>query len=199
MESRQIRGRTVRLRLVSVAIAVATAVVGTVGFPSPASAESHCADYAIKAANGKYVSTEMGLGGNDRGMLRARANTIGPWEKYYVCWRNDPGAGNTYALIYSEGGLVSAEFGYGVDDTRYGMLRGRASGMGPWEKFQIDVNSPNRSTIRSIGDPNNLCYVSTELGYGGDLAGMLRNRPSCYLGEPSHGIGPWERFWLQPL
>jgi hypothetical protein len=196
---RRVWKRAVRNPLLAASMALLGALSGGLALPSAASAESHCGDYAIKAANGKYVSAEMSLGGNDRGMLRARADSVGPWETFYICWRNDPGPGNTYALIYSEGGLVSAELGYGVNDPRYGMLRGRADGMGPWEKFQIDLNSPNRSTIRSLGNPNNLCYTSAELGYNGNLAGMLRTRSSCYMGPPSNGVGPWERYTFQQL
>jgi len=77
-------------------------------------------------ANGKWVSAELQYTGALYGMLRARADRIGPWE--------------TFAAI--NGGLrnqdnwkfVSAELQY--TGIRYGMLRARANSRGPWEEFR---------------------------------------------------------------
>jgi len=33
-------------------------------------------------ANRKFVSAELGYGGNDRGLLRARADSMGSWESF---------------------------------------------------------------------------------------------------------------------
>jgi hypothetical protein len=77
-------------------------------------------------ANGKWVAAELQYTGALYGMLRARADRIGPWE--------------TFAAI--NGGLrnqdnwkfVSAELQY--TGIRYGMLRARAHSRGPWEQFR---------------------------------------------------------------
>jgi len=81
-------------------------------------------------ANGLLVSAELGYTGGDAGMLRARANAIGPWERFFI---DNFG---TFATITSaaNGLLVSAELGYTGDDA--GMLRARATAIGPWEQFQ---------------------------------------------------------------
>ncbi len=59
-------------------------------------------------ANGGIVSAELGYGGNDYGMLRARA--LANYE------------------------YVSAELGYGSGD--YAMLRARSLDRGAWESFR---------------------------------------------------------------
>lgn len=84
----------------------------------------------------------------------------------------------------ANGRLVSAEFGYGSSDWRYGMLRARATSEGPWEEFYVCFNGSN-STIQSLHDGS---YVSAELGYGtSDYRwGMLRSRASS--------AGAWERY-----
>ncbi|ARZ72115.1 hypothetical protein SMD11_6539 [Streptomyces albireticuli] len=78
--------------------------------------------------------------------------------------------------------LVSAELGYGGDS--YGMLRARATAIGPWERFTVCFNDWHW-TIQSQANDR---YVSAELGYGGDSYAMLRARATA--------VGPWERFSL---
>jgi hypothetical protein len=92
--------------------------------------------YAIKSvANGRYVSAELGWGGNDYGMLRARATSIGPWERFRV--RSTGGGSSITWTIQSMANsrYVSAEVGWTGD--RYGLLRARATAIGPWERFVI--------------------------------------------------------------
>ncbi|GAA4187706.1 hypothetical protein GCM10023074_00600 [Microbispora amethystogenes] len=86
----------------------------------------------------------------------------------------------------ANGRYVSAELGYGTSDSRYGMLRARATGVGPWEKFRICYNGRNY-TIQSR---HNGKYVSAELGYGTSDSryGMLRARATS--------AGTWERFFI---
>jgi hypothetical protein len=36
------------------------------------------------SADGHFVSTELSYTGSEYGMLRARATSIGPWEKFIV-------------------------------------------------------------------------------------------------------------------
>lgn len=83
------------------------------------------ANLAIRSIrNGKWVSAELGYGGGRYGMLRARADSIGPWESF----NGALGLRNNKNWKY-----VTAELGYG--GTLKGMLRARGSAYGPWEKF----------------------------------------------------------------
>jgi hypothetical protein len=82
-------------------------------------------------ANGRYVSTERGYGGDSANMLRARATAIGPWELYYTS--RAPRRGWTTMYANANNRYVSAEIGYGGDYN--GMLRARATAIGPWEWY----------------------------------------------------------------
>ncbi|MFF5113131.1 hypothetical protein [Streptosporangium sp. NPDC000509] len=77
---------------------------------------------------------------------------------------------------------VSAEFGWSGD--KYGMLRARATKVGPWERFSICYNGRNY-TIKSLANGK---YVSAEFGWSGGDRGMLRARASS--------AGTWERFHI---
>ena len=81
-------------------------------------------------ANNRYVSAELGYGGGDHAMLRARATVIDAWERFHII---DHGS---YINIKSAANdrLVSAELGYRGAD--YAMLRARATEDGPWERFE---------------------------------------------------------------
>ncbi|MEV6487598.1 hypothetical protein AB0M20_03010 [Actinoplanes sp. NPDC051633] len=76
---------------------------------------------------------------------------------------------------------VSAEIGYAGSDN--GMLRARATAIGPYERFEICYATATRFSIRSWANGR---WVSAELGYTGSRYGMLRARATS--------IGPWERF-----
>lgn len=129
-------------------------------------------------ANGKYVSAELGYTGDQNGMLRARADALGPWEKFDLCRNNQNGL---YSIrSEANGNYVSAELGYTGD--QYGELRVRSGAIGGWEQFRIE-RSGSGYTIRSATSGQ---YVSAEVGYGGDQYGMLRAR--------SDGAGAGERF-----
>ncbi len=84
---------------------------------------------------------------------------------------------------------VAAEVGWSGGS--YGQLRARtpgaASGIGPWERFELQcVNGPGEIyAIKSLA--NNL-YVSAELGWTGNSYGLLRARAAS--------IGPWEQFHI---
>ncbi len=82
------------------------------------------------AANGLYVSAELGYTGANYGMLRARASRIGSWEQFYLrCLPN-----GIVAFQSAANGLyVSAELSYTSGNTA--MLRARASRIGSWEQF----------------------------------------------------------------
>jgi hypothetical protein len=84
-------------------------------------------------ANGRYVSAELGYGGGNYAMLRARARAIGPWERYDLYRNNRTGAWSIRSR--ANGRYVSAELGYGGGSNA--TLRARAGGVGPWEQFNI--------------------------------------------------------------
>jgi hypothetical protein len=91
--------------------------------------------------NGRYVTAEFGYTGVDNGMLRARATSIGIWEKFKIQRWGEHGSMYTIrSLRYSR--YVSTERGYG--GVRHNMLRARASSIGPWEKYFILCGYPAR-------------------------------------------------------
>lgn len=93
-------------------------------------------DLAIKAGNGLYVSAELGYGGNDYGLLRARAATVGPWEKFKLCHYQTPEP--FYTLQSQANNLyVSVELGWPGESNA--VLRARSSSYGPWERFKPSV------------------------------------------------------------
>lgn len=144
-----------------------------------------CLHVAFRSkANNRYVSAEFGWGGDDFGMLRARATSVGPWERFWLC-----AADQSYTIRADVGHYVSAELGWGGD--RYGMLRARAGMAGPWEVFDFWFSSPQENHW-AISSKVGGRWVSAELGWGGDQYGMMRARGT--------DLGPWELFYidLQP-
>jgi hypothetical protein len=150
--------------------------------PQPPPVKSNL--YAL--ANALNVSAEIGYTGSLYGMLRARASSVGPWEKFDILDLGYP----TVAIRGVNGLYVSAEVGYSRTDPLYGMLRARASTIGPWEQYKLGDSFQYGSgdvkyTIKAV----NGLYVSTELGYTGNEYAMLRARASS--------AGPWEQyFWF---
>ncbi|SRR6266498_1574620 len=96
-------------------------------------------NYIASNANLRYVSAELGRTGGDHGMLRARATSVGNWEKFTIArWGPNPAM---YTIrSQANGRYVSAELGYGGG--RYAMLRARATSIGNWEKFLILCGTP---------------------------------------------------------
>jgi hypothetical protein len=123
------------------------------------------------------VSRALGYGGDWYGMLRGRADTLGPWEEYAL---GDLGDG-TWALVSrANNGAVSAEFGY--SGAYNGMLRARADNVLDWERYYL-FSIGSQYALQSYLPPNSTCcYVSTELDYGG----MLRARATQ--------VGSWELY-----
>jgi hypothetical protein len=139
-----------------------------------------CHDIALYSeANHRYVSAELGYTGSDYGMLRARATSIGPWERFEICYASASNF-NFSLRSLANGRWVSAELGY--TGSRYAMLRARAGSIGPWERFNAGNELQSNANHR---------WVSTELGYTGSLYGMLRARAGS--------IGPWENWTSRPL
>lgn len=135
--------------------------------------------------NNKYVTTEKDYTGSTTGMLRARADVVGNWEKYYLCYQDGWGPNEFAFLAVANNRFVSAEFDYaGSND---GMLRARATEPGVWERFDwiYDISG---SQLRSTWTGQ---YVATELDYTGTRYAMLRAR--------SASAGIWEQYsiiWL---
>jgi hypothetical protein len=98
-----------------------------------AHAASCTPDFRIKnLANGQYVSVELGYTGAEYAMLRARATSVGPWERFIIQFVQYP----EFKMVANANTLyVSAELGY--SGSWYGMLRARASTAGPWEKWTV--------------------------------------------------------------
>jgi hypothetical protein len=131
-------------------------------------------------ANGRYVSAELGYKGSSYGALRARATTVGAWERYQCValssnkWAIESRANQRY---------TSAELGY--KGSTYGMLRARSTSIGSWETYTLTtVSACSCVAIRAA----NSKFVSAELGYTGSTYGLLRAR--------SASIGPWEEFTI---
>ena len=163
----------------ALAVALALTTLIAPAAPTRAAPWSGCTIYNyFGASNAKYVSAELGYGGNLNGMLRARASLPGPWETFRICTDGTAHWFNSQA----NGKYVSAELGR--TGTDHGMLRARASSVGPWERFEIGRYG-NYDTIKSLANNR---YVSAERGYGGVRAGMLRARATT--------VGPWEKFSL---
>ncbi|WP_143229491.1 fascin domain-containing protein [Actinophytocola xanthii] len=137
-----------------------------------------CYNVTIRSlANGRLVSAELGWGGNDYGLLRARATALGAWEWFRVCFNGS----NSTIRSLANNRYVSAEIGWGGND--YGLLRARATAVGAWERFSFASCGSGCVTIRSTAN-NRL--VSAELGWGGNDYGLLRARATA--------VGAWERF-----
>jgi hypothetical protein len=153
-----------------------------VGLRSPSRAPitaqvGYCYDGWLQSvANGKYVAAELHYTGAGYGELRARSSSVGSWERFEFCF----GIGGALAAVairsLANGKWVSAELQY--TGALYGMLRARASGIGPWETFAA-ING-------GLRNQTNLRFVSAELQYTGIRYGMLRAR--------ANSRGPWEEF-----
>ncbi|MFG1957337.1 hypothetical protein [Nonomuraea sp. NPDC049028] len=128
-------------------------------------------------ANDRLVSAELEYTGSSWGMLRARATTSGPWERFRVCYDG------TSDTIYSVGAqrYVSAEVEY--TGANSGMLRARATSVGPWERFRLQCGSIFCS-MRSLANDK---LVAAEVEYTGANFGMLRARSTT--------TGDWELFY----
>jgi hypothetical protein len=134
------------------------------------------------SANGLYISAEIGMSGNWWGMLRARATSVGPWERFQFC-EYESGIYAGVWSIWSNAAerWVTAEFGYTGGE--YGMLRARATGIGSWERYRFATYPGVPFGIQS--NYNGL-WVSAELGNPEPTYAMLRAR--------SGTRGAWENF-----
>ncbi len=168
-----------------VALVAATALIPVMSSSASATVKCNTGSYIIGFANSKYVSAELGYTGSYYGMLRSRASEPGPWENYTICGYWDGFTHVDYIINEANGRYVSAELGYTGGD--YGMLRARATSLGPWEKFDIVRYGPN-GNMYYIRSKANGRYVSVELGYTGIKYAMLRARATS--------IGSWEKILI---
>jgi hypothetical protein len=165
--------RTIARLLAASLLTIGGMSVAVILGATPAQAAS-CYDGAIYSeANHRYVSAELGYTGADYGMLRARASSVGPWERFEICYSSVALTHFSFRSL-ANGRWVSAELGY--TGSRYAMLRARATSIGPWEKFFAN----------EIQSEANGRWTSAELGYTGATYGMLRARAGS--------IGPWENW-----
>jgi len=174
--------RNIRFRRLSTFfVALVVFCAGTLVAATPASAG--CLDVAIiNGYTGLVVSAEL----NDQGfpgMLRARAHSIGPWEKFTRCIDQST---RVFTLKSKANGLyVSTEMNYG-GSYQY-MLRARATTVGPWEKF---ILYPQETILDAFtGYPG--YWVTSEMNFPGSERYMLRaNRKD---------LGEWEIWRFAPI
>jgi hypothetical protein len=120
--------------------------------------------FAIMApSTASYVSTELGWPGSFNGTLRARAAMVGPWELYRFAAHDSCVSSPCYAIRGPNDRYVSAELGF--TGPFQGLLRARATRVGPWEQFDVvDLSGPSvvsdRVTFTATPDLNGF-YKST--------------------------------------
>jgi len=125
------------------------------------------------AAN-RFVTAELGYGGADYGMLRARATAIASWEMFTLV-----GDCSRACALRSDanGRFVTAELGY--QGYAWGETRARSGVAQAWEQFRFDGNCDTGCAIVSLANGR---YLTTELGYTGNGQNMLRARATQALG-----------------
>ena len=161
---------------------VAHHVVGVHNWTVPSDAQIwrmgtvHVAIYSRAA--GKFVSAELGYGGNDYGMLRARATGVGAWESFSLL-----GDCSRQCALQSDanGKFVSAELGY--QGYAWGEIRARSGSAQGWEQFRFVGNCDSSCAILALSDSR---YVTTQLGYTGAGQNMLRANATSAQG--------WEQY-----
>jgi hypothetical protein len=175
----------------------AAAAADPIPLPTPA-------PYLRSAANGQYVSAEEQYSGEYRGLLRARAGTLGAWESFRSQALSPAGNPTCSAPVPSgwlcmgsialqsndSGHYVSVELGQ--TGATYAVLRARATQIGPWERFDrlYELASGSTGVMFALRSQANGRFVSVELDQSGSFAAVLRARATQ--------IGPWERFRSLP-
>ncbi|GHJ50949.1 hypothetical protein Nm8I071_02560 [Nonomuraea sp. TT08I-71] len=178
-------GNSLKRRIVSMLSALALAAAGIVVTASPAAAATCTTGWSFRSGGGNglpsyYVSAELGyVSSAGYGELRARATSIGPWEKFtkcdyasYTTFKSEANGKYVHVNTLNESGGTEAY-----------MLRASASTVGINEKFTVSENS----FTFTIASQYNDMYVAVE--YNASLPGdkyMLRAR--------STSVGLWEQF-----
>jgi hypothetical protein len=161
---------------------VAHHVVGVHNWTVPSDAQIwrmgtvHVSIYSRAA--GKYVTAELGYGGNDYAMLRARATNPAGWESFSLL-----GDCSRQCALRSDanGKFVSAELGY--QGYAWGEMRARSGASQGWEQLRFVGNCDSSCAILAL---SNSRYLTTELGYTGAGQNMLRARATSASG--------WEQY-----
>ncbi|WP_144069958.1 fascin domain-containing protein [Nonomuraea indica] len=174
------RGNTpVRRRLNAFGAVLVALSASMVGVAQPASADVACLKmYIVNGYTGHVVSAELG---DTRfpGMLRARAGSVGPWEKFERCIDQNTDTFTLRSLANNR--YVSVEMNY-TGSYKY-MLRARATTVGPWERFKL---YPTTSYYMDAFKGSSNLFVSTEMSYSGSDKYMLRARAAS--------MGEWEIY-----
>ncbi|BCY09104.1 hypothetical protein [Actinoplanes sp. L3-i22] len=151
---------------------------------SPSVAAVSCLPQQVtlqSSRNLKYVSVEKDYTGTNYAMLRARADSVGPWEDFRLC--SQDGFTTVALLATTNNRYVAAEFDYA--GSRKGMLRARSTSIGQWESFVWtgggDAHRMQYGAAR--------LYVAAELDYTGSQYAMLRAR--------STSPGIWEEWTIR--
>jgi len=174
--------RKFAVRLMTIPIMMSAGLVAVVAGPAAPALAADCEVAALYSkANNRYVSAELGYTGGNYGMLRARATTVGSWERFVVCFGSASNPNDVTIRSTANNLYVAAELDY--YGYLYGMLRARASSAGSWETF--------RASTGGLLTTANYKFVSVELNYANTTWAMLRSR--------SDTAGPWEQFELRPV
>jgi hypothetical protein len=125
-----------------------------------------------------YVSGEMGYAEPNAGLLRARAGSMGSWEKWRLVQLDN---GDVAVQSQYNSKYVTAEIG--SSGTSYARLRARSATVGPWERFRIVYNADGSYSLVSVANGK---YVTVETVFSGTLSLALR--------ATAAGIGQNEKF-----
>jgi hypothetical protein len=142
-------------------------------------------------ATGKYVTAELAYSGALHGALRARATTIGAWEKFQCAavrlGRFFSGPPGWQLTSLANGGYVTPELGY--TGRYYGTLRAHGIPLVTSPRYAfVPVAACSCYAIRSVA---NALYVSARFDYTGPIYGLLVARSPTIRG--------WEAFDIKPV
>jgi hypothetical protein len=172
--------------LLHYAVVLGVAATAAVAVPGAAHASVSCSHVSIKSTwTLKFVSAELGNTGAFYGMLRARASTIGSWEKFYACY-DDSSHQYTFKSD-ANGKYVEVALDAGGDLQNW-LKATASSSASSTAKFTYVNPASDTPSLKSLYNGE---YVSAEFGYTGGETGLLRAR--------SLSIGPWEQFEVHVL
>ncbi|GGQ76756.1 fascin domain-containing protein [Couchioplanes azureus] len=156
--------------ILAIGVTTAAGLAGTpaAAAPAPATAPPASTAELIPYGAGSAAVEQQ------RSAIAARHNAA---AQAVLCWHN--------VTIYANANRrwVSMEKGYSGTDN--GMLRARATVVGPWERFVVCRDNVTGYTYWASQDTG--LVVSTELGYSAGDYGMLRARATI--------VGPWEQYY----
>jgi len=159
-------------------VALVMSVGGVLVAAQPAHAAGGCATVSFANADRDLVvSVELGHTGIHYAELRARSGSVGPWERFTMCWLTD----RVFTLKSLANGKYVSNRENDAAPYQY-LLTATADVVGEWEKFTAyDVPDYFEGFTGSSG-----LFVSADFSYPGSYSGdLVANR-----GE----LGPWETF-----